>query len=56
MPYNDSLLLAQGVDQADHISRQLEHVIGVDGHWLIGAAVAALIRCNYVVPCRCQRW
>ena len=56
VPYNDSLLLAQGVDQADHISRQLEYVIGVDGRWLIGEAVTALIRRNYVVPCICQRW
>lgn len=55
MPYDDRFRLAEGIDEANNISAQLEKVVVLDGLWPVCLAVAALIRRDDVVSCLSQR-
>ena len=55
MSYEDCLLLAEGIDEANNISAQLENIVVLDGLWPVCLAVAALIRGDDVVFCFSQR-
>jgi hypothetical protein len=53
--YDDCPRLAEGIDEANNISAQLENVVVLDGLWPICLAVAALVRRDDVVSCLSQR-
>jgi hypothetical protein len=52
--YDDCLRLAEGIDEANNISAQLENVVVLDGLWPVCLAVTALIRRDNVVSCFSQ--
>src|ERR1700730_373841 len=53
--YDDCARIAEGIDEANNSSAQLENVVVLDGLWPVCLAVAALIRRDDVVPCLSQR-
>jgi hypothetical protein len=54
MPHNNHPFLVQGLHEADDIPGQLEDVVGFDRLRSGCLAVTALVRGNYMVPCRRQ--
>ena len=55
MSYDDRLRLAEGVDEANNISAQLENIVVLDSLRSICLAVAALVRRDDAVSCLSQR-
>src|SRR4029077_2354606 len=53
--YDDRLRLAEGVDEANNISAQLENIVVLDSLRSICLAVAALVRRDDAVSCLSQR-
>ncbi len=56
VPDDDRPLFPQAMDESNHISGQLENVIGLDWRRPIGLAVAALIRSHHVESSIGQYW
>ena len=53
---NDRPFFPQGMDQSNHVSRQLEDVVCLDWLRLIGLTIAALIRSHHVESCISECW
>ena len=55
VPDDDRRFLAERVDQADHVGRQVMDVVVVDAGRLVALAVAAQVGRNRVKPCLGRR-
>jgi hypothetical protein len=55
--YEDCLLLAEGIDEANNISAQLENIVVLDGLWPVTDTVRDVLICHVAVgaglPWRC---